>query len=592
MWQLIVQGSEPRQRLRQQLENGRSYIVGRSEESDLPVIWEPLLSRRHVEITVDEDGIGLSVSNHGRNPIFVNGREIETESDAPIDKFVIGNTSFYLNRVSSSSSSADAPIQELTFTHAELRNVHFADADRRLEALARLPEVLSEAASKEESATPLTSMILAGIAYAEAAAIVALDSEDDIQIQAWERRTEIEGTFRPSVRLVRESLRNRKSVLHIWEKSHEGGHEYTMAAEFDWAFCVPIDIGEGRQWCIYVAGQLDSPFGESSQIRQNVQSDVRFAQLVGEVISSAQKMNRLEGQLSVLRRFLSPPILKALEETGHGHELNIDLLKPRECDVTVLFCDLRGFSHKAEGAIDNLSELLERVSMALEVMTREILDFGGVTGDFLGDAVLGFWGWPFSSENASLNACRAALAIRQEFSRIHQQAGHPLQDFQMGIGIAHGRAVAGQIGTSGRMAVTVFGPVVNVASRLEGMTRKLRVPIVMDDATSQLVRSRLAAEEGRVRNLAKVQPYGMETPILVSELLPPTGHDSELTDEQIATYEQGVANFVSGQWEDAYRLLHSMPSNDQAQDFLLATIAQHNRRAPANWAGVIELSSK
>jgi adenylate cyclase len=326
--------------------------------------------------------------------------------------------------------------------------------------------------------------------------------------------------------------------------------------------------------------------------RQNLQSDVRFAQLVGEVVSSADRMNRMEGQLSVLRQFLSPPILSALEETGFEGELNTDLLTPKVCDVTVLFCDLRGFSHRAEEAADDLPGLLSRVNAALEVMSTVILYHGGVTGDFLGDAVLGFWGWPFGSDEAPLKACRAALSIRKAFAEVQQIEDHPLSDFRMGIGIAHGRAVAGKIGTSGRMSVTVFGPVVNLASRLEGMTKRLQVPILLDEATAALAREGLANDEGRVRQLATVLPYGMETPLTVSELVPPVGPLSPLTDRHLEIYEQGVEHFRAGRWKDAYDAFHQMPSSDQAQDFLLALIAQHGRSAPGNWRGVIELAGK
>lgn len=592
MWQLIAQGPEPRQRWKLRLDPGRSYTVGRAVDSDTPVSWEPQLSRRHLTLGIEQDHISITVLESARNPVFVEGNELKPGTQPAPEKFIVGKTAFYLNRVSPSSNSPDDPFQELTFSQQELQKVHFADADRRLEALARLPEVISEATSRDESATKLVALILAGIRYSEAAAVISLDAEEHADVHAWERRNETEGMFRPSLRLLKEALKGKRSVLHVWEKKGELDQQYTVAAEFDWAFCVPVQVSEREQWAIYVAGELDFPFIEGTQVRQNIQSDVRFAQLVGEVICSSQRMNRMEGQLSVLRRFLSPPILTALEETGHHHELNIDLLKPRECDVTVLFCDLRGFAHRAEVDSDDLTGLLERVSSALEVMSREILDHGGVTGDFLGDAVLGFWGWPFSSEDSPLKACRAALSIREEFSRIQREAGHPLQDFQVGIGVAHGRAVAGQIGTSGRMAVTVFGPVVNLASRLEGMTKKLRVPIVMDEATARLARQGLTSDEGRVRTLAGVLPYGMETALTVSELLPRVGENSELTDEQIAVFERGVAEFTSGKWEDAYRSLHSMPSNDQAQDFLLALITQNNRRAPANWNGIIELPSK
>jgi adenylate cyclase len=283
-----------------------------------------------------------------------------------------------------------------------------------------------------------------------------------------------------------------------------------------------------------------------------------------------------------------------LEHASQGGDggLDADLLMPRECDVTVLFCDLRGFSRKAEELSGDLAGLLDRVSAALEIMTREILARGGVTGDFLGDASLGFWGWPFGSEEAPLNACRAALAIRRAFAETTQLPGHPLQNFTVGIGVAHGCAMAGKIGTRDRVTVTVFGPVVNLASRLEGMTKQLNVPILLDEATAAIVRAKLGDHEGRTRRLGRILPYGMEKPLMVSELLPPVSEFAELTDEHLRTYETGVEHFVAGRWEEAYRCLHAMPPTDRAQDFLTLRIAQNNRAAPRDWDGVIRLPSK
>src|SRR5690606_6175411 len=144
---------------------------------------------------------------------------------------------------------------------------------------------------------------------------------------------------------------------------------------------------------------------------------------------------------------------------------------------------------------DNLRGLLDRVSRALGVMTEHIHAHGGVTGDFQGDAALGFWGWPFASDDSAIKACRAALGIREAFSQTFHKKEHPLAGFQMGIGIAHGRAVAGKIGTSDQVKITVFGPVVNLASRLEGMTKQLHVPIIVDEATAEIVRERASTDE-------------------------------------------------------------------------------------------------
>jgi adenylate cyclase len=288
-----------------------------------------------------------------------------------------------------------------------------------------------------------------------------------------------------------------------------------------------------------------------------------------------------------LRQFFSPPVLEAL-----GRDLDTSLLEPRECDVTVLFCDLRGFSHRAEMESENLTGLLEQVSMALEVMTSQILRFGGVTGDFQGDAALGFWGWPLASDEAPLNACRAALAIRAEFARLQSDPDHPLKDFETSIGIAHGRAVAGKIGTREQVKVTVFGPVVNLASRLEAMTRELHVSILIDEFLDQQVRTRMPRGEGRVRRLLKVLPYGMDKSLTVSELVPPVLSPSLLTDLHLSDFEQGVDHFTAGKWPEAWKYLHGMPAEDRAQDFLAMLITQHDRKAPPDWDGIVRIKKK
>src|SRR5262249_16414448 len=146
---------------------------------------------------------------------------------------------------------------------------------------------------------------------------------------------------------------------------------------------------------------------------------------------------------------------------------------------------------------------------------------GGVVGDFHGDAAMGFWGWPIAHPDMVERACRAALSIRSEFEAAARREGHPLADFRIGIGVATGRAVAGKIGTPDQVKVTVFGRVVNLASRLEGMTKIFSSPILLDDPTAQVVRQKMPPSLARCRRVAVVKPYGLETPLTVHELLPP-----------------------------------------------------------------------
>jgi adenylate cyclase len=207
-----------------------------------------------------------------------------------------------------------------------------------------------------------------------------------------------------------------------------------------------------------------------------------------------------------------------------------------------------------------------------------------VVGDFQGDAAMGFWGWPLPQKDSVLRTCRAALAVRAEFEAT--------EGFRAGIGVATGRAVAGKIGTVDQVKVTVFGPVVNLASRLEGMTKILRAPILLDEATARIVRQEVPRDVARVRRLAVVRPYGLNAPLEVSELLPPVSQYPELTDEHLECYEAALDAFLSNHWPKAFELLHQIPAEDEVKDFLVVYIAQHNRRPPSDWDGVIQLESK
>jgi adenylate cyclase len=140
--------------------------------------------------------------------------------------------------------------------------------------------------------------------------------------------------------------------------------------------------------------------------------------------------------------------------------------------------------------------------------------------------------------------------------------------------------------------VTVFGPVVNLASRLESMTKILRAPILLDETTARAVRREVSRDVARVRRLAVVKPYGMDSSLEVSELLPPLAQYPVLTDDHLDCYEMALDKFLSRNWTAAFELLHRIPAEDEVKDFLTVYIAEHNRRVPLNWDGVIPLESK
>jgi adenylate cyclase len=316
-------------------------------------------------------------------------------------------------------------------------------------------------------------------------------------------------------------------------------------------------------------------------------SDVRFTELVAQFIGSVRQVRVLQGQKTRLSAFFSPKVIDSLTAIDGSNALS-----PAERNITVLFCDIRGFSRKAEQLQHDLLSLLESVRSALGVMVAGILKRDGAIADLQGDAALGFWGWPVALEYGPVPACRAALTIGEEFRKAADQPGSLLHGFSVGIGVAHGRAVAGQIGTDQHSKVGVFGPVVNQGARLEGLTKQFDVSICIDGPTAEFVDRYVSSSEGRLRPLARVRPNGMNTPVDVFNLLPAEDECSEVSCKMIADHEAALEAVTAGKWEDAARLLTRLPDEDGPRQFLMRQMGMYGNSPPSNWDGAFCLAGK
>lgn len=591
MAELLAQGPRPEQRWQRHLVDGQLAVLGRAAGL-WTVPWDSFVSRRHAELTYSNGKLRVRQLETAQNPVFFHGqRSFQFELD-PGEHFVIGGTSFTLvDHPSESETGSDQPVEQKTFSAMELARVNYRHAGHRLEVLGRLPDVIEGATSDRELFVGLANILLAGIRPSTLVAIVMLDNhgpDTAVRILHWERRRQVEGTFRPSERLVVDALqRRRQSVVYWWRGETDSALMQSVRREgFDWAFCVPVRSEICKGWGLYVAGSVDA--NSSSPLDGvAIDDDVKFTELVANILGSLRNVRYLQQRQASLTQFFSPAVLGKFAEADPEVAL-----EAKRSDVSVLFCDLRGFSRESESHGGDLLRLLERVSKALGVMTSHILDNGGVVGDFQGDAAMGFWGWPVEQTDIVRRACLAAQGIRQHFEAASRRAGHSLASFRVGIGVATGSAVAGKIGTTDQAKIGVFGPIVNLASRLESMSKTLYAPILLDERTAKEARASIVPDLARVRRIAVIRPYGLETPVEVSELLPPLSEFPELTDEDLAKYEEALAAFIDGRWEESFSLLHEVPPADRVKDFLTVYIAQHNRIAPAGWDGVINLTSK
>jgi adenylate cyclase len=589
--ELVAVGPESSQRWRHTVPEGQVVRLGRSPRTGWAVPWDLRISREHCDIVLREGRLRVKCLDTALNPTYRNGLVTKEFSLGAGEDFRIGGTVFRLEHTPETDidvpgSHPASPMAEYSYKQEDVEAFDFRNADHRLEVLWNLPRIISVSPTDDEFAQHLVGLLLDGVPRAEAAAVVQFDMDAPPErtkpiMMRIDARSDDSVRFRPSRRLIRSALERTETLLHIWNESEGGDSKYTVSGDFDWAFCVPITEKSCRGWALYVSGKLTP---ESSRV-EDLNGDIRFTQFIAKVTGAIREVRTLERQQAGLGQFFSPKVMKTLSDQ-HAEQL----LRPRECDTTVLFCDLRGFSRKAEQSKHDLAELLKRCSEALGLMTNGILEHDGVIADFQGDAALGFWGWPVPE--GPLPALRAALAIQAGFRHAQHEKGHPLHDFNVGIGIGHGRAIAGKIGTEAQSKVGVFGPVVNLASRLESMTKQLRVPILIDAETAEFARVHLPINEGRVRKLGRVRPYGMETSLMVSQLLPPVEDDGAISDEHLRNYEAAVDSVTEGRWNEALELLDKIPVTDRAKDFLMIYIAQHNYETPETWDGVIPMSSK
>jgi adenylate cyclase len=580
---LTALGPEFHQRWQKPIPEGQVIRLGRAPRNGWKIPWDPTISREHADLLWQDGTLRVERLQTARSPVVVEGMVGDTLLLEVGASFRIGQTKFLISETIQDSESA---LRDHALQHDSPKLDNMTDAGRRLELVMRLPKIIAATRTDEEFAEQLLTLLLEALPRADAAATARFENADDLasdrqpMIRLSTRRDDA-APFTPSMRLIRAAISKGRGILHFFDET-EGKPKYTMSSGMDWAICTPISTKGPDCWCLYISGSTDFVATPDA-----LSSDLRFTSLMAEFIGAIRQVRQLEKVQAGMSQFFSPAVV----ETMSG-ELGTALLAPKISDVTVIFCDVRGFSRMTEDSAVDLFPIFNRVSAALGMMTQNIVKYDGVIADFQGDAALGFWGWPVNAVEGAIPACQAALAIHEGFSRARSSADHPLTGFKIGIGLAHGRAIAGRIGSDEQAKVGVFGPVVNLGSRLEGMSKQFGVDILMDEATAEQVRNKLPPEQGRCRRLGRFFPQGMHNPVAVSELLPPLGPWSSLTAHEIALFEAGVDAVAAGTWSQARELFEQLPETDGPSRFYLESLSGHNHIPPVGWNGVLTLTSK
>jgi len=203
-----------------------------------------------------------------------------------------------------------------------------------------------------------------------------------------------------------------------------------------------------------------------------------------------------------LTRFLPRQVADRIIAAGHG------ALAPVEREVTVLFSDIRGFTALSEGLSPR--EVLRMLDDYFGRMSAVVKGHDGVIGKFLGDGMLAFWGVPDRLDDHAVHAVRAARDMRRVLVELNaHRAVSGLVPLKIGIGIHTGNVAAGMLGQV-QSEYTVIGDAVNVASRVEGLTKDHGVDLLISETTwAQL------PEPRRGDKLASAEIRGRKAPIVL-----------------------------------------------------------------------------
>jgi adenylate cyclase len=285
-----------------------------------------------------------------------------------------------------------------------------------------------------------------------------------------------------------------------------------------------------------------------------------------------------------LERYVSKNLVKEILENPDSYYSS---LRGVRVPATILFSDLIGFTTLSEKA--DPEALVSQLNEYLSRMTSVVFRNGGTLDKFIGDAIMAVWGNVRSCGMAqdTKDCVRAALAMRRELRQLNQRwREEGRMGLGMGIGINQGEVIVGNIGSHERMDPTVIGDSVNLASRLEGLTRIYGVDILVGASAAELAR-----DEVHIRSVARVQVKGKSKPVDIFTFV--GARDEEVDPEFLKwldAYEEGLEKFRTRDFTEAKilfsRFLEFYPDDLLAKMYLDRALEYEQTPPDEAWAAV------
>ena len=218
------------------------------------------------------------------------------------------------------------------------------------------------------------------------------------------------------------------------------------------------------------------------------------------IVDDISHGKRLQG---TMRRFMSQEVVEQVLANEEG------LLFGQACEASILFADIRGFTTMSEHLSPR--DTVDMLNGIFTELFEAVANAGGMLDKFIGDAVMAVFGAPIPTGRDPAAAIGSARLMFDAIAMLNRtRADRGVAPLRLGIGIASGEVVAGTIGSPKRMEYTVIGDAVNLAARLQDLTKSYGVDLIVDETTA-----RAAADEATLRPLDLIRVRGRETPVRI-----------------------------------------------------------------------------
>jgi adenylate cyclase len=258
-------------------------------------------------------------------------------------------------------------------------------------------------------------------------------------------------------------------------------------------------------------------------------------------------------------------------------------------EMTILFSDVRGFTSISEGL--DPKELTELMNEFLTPLSRVVYKHRGTIDKYMGDCIMAFWGAPLPDEQHARHAILAGIEMQATLKALQPHfRGRGWPEIHIGVGINTGRVSVGNMGSEVRVAYTVMGDAVNLASRLEGITKQYGVGVVVGENT------RNAVTDLVYRELDHVRVKGKDKPVAIYEPIGPAGEVGRELHDEIRLFHEVRRLYRKQDWDQAelqLMNLQRMSPGTALYAVYAERIAYFRKNPPApDWDGVFVFQTK